>query len=100
MAVNYAFDVNDAVSINPELDHPVGYLTTANFFGDALSADLEVSNPLAGAFMPVVAIMSNIQWGQTASANLSMQAYVSMENWSRLRAMTQMALTNTALTLN
>jgi len=50
--------------------------------------------------MPTVGVLSQVQWGETAYASISISAYVSAHNHTVLQQMLQQAVTNTAVVLN
>jgi hypothetical protein len=100
VALSYSLDVRAGLAFKAGLDRAVGYLTGANFFSTTFSADLAGTNPLTGASLPAVAVLSSVQWAETVSASLSLRGCLSARNWALLTAMTETTLTSTGLTLS
>lgn len=100
MALALNFSIQQGVSFSPGSIQAVGHLLAATISGQALAADLTVTDPQAGGSTSAAGVLAQIDWGEGTSDPISMSAFVSAQNQGALRQLMLAALPTTAVTVS
>jgi hypothetical protein len=88
MPLKYELNALYGLEFSADTTHaPFGYLTAAKINQTTLGADLAGTNPLTHAALPAVAVLSSVEWNETALQPVLLTGYVSAGTMSQLAAL-------------
>src|ERR1022692_4872943 len=100
MTLSYALDTQQGFTFTPGSRDAIGSLTLALICGNVPNADSTVTDPVTGASMPAVGVLTQVQWEESIQAPLSFTVHVSAHNRGVLEQILSQQISSTAVILN